>query len=150
MPSTTRAALPFLDPPPARQLDEARRLLAELSALEVALAGSSAGSRLTDLGRQMLAMPLLRCLARMAAARRPHRTRCARLPARRLLDERDVLRGRPDEVPADVAVRLRLLTDDHLRHPLADGLVLATVRRRAGELGAAGRASRRSGSSGST
>ncbi len=131
--------LPFLDPPPARQLDEARRLLVELGALEVSsAAGSSAGSRLTDLGRQMLAMPLHPRLARMVvgAVEIGHGALACLLAA--LLDERDVLRGRPDDVPADVAVRLRLLTDDHLRHPLADGRALATVRRRARRAGAPG------------
>jgi ATP-dependent helicase HrpB len=120
------ARLPFLDPPPARQLEEARRLLEELDALD--------GSRLTDVGRSMLAMPLHPRLARMVVGAEAvgHGALACLLAA--LLDERDVLRGRPDEVPTDVAVRLQLLADDQRRHPLADGRALATVRRRASEL----------------
>ena len=38
-----------------------------------------------------------------------------------LLEDRDVLRGRPDDLPADVGVRLALLDDPGARHPLADG-----------------------------
>jgi ATP-dependent helicase HrpB len=118
--------LPFLDPPPARQLDEARQLLVELGALT--------GSRLTGLGRSMLAMPLHPRLARMVsgADQLGHGALACVLAA--LLDERDVLRGRPDEVPTDVAVRVQLLTDVDRHHPLADRRALATVRRRAREL----------------
>jgi ATP-dependent helicase HrpB len=119
--------LPFLDPPPARALEEGRRLLASLGALD-------AGGRPTDVGRAMADLPLHPRLARMvvgAVAAGRGATACA-LAA--LLEERDVLRGRPDEVDTDVAVRLRLLVDREARHPLADGAAVAAARRRAADL----------------
>jgi ATP-dependent helicase HrpB len=51
-----------------------------------------------------------------------------------LLEERDVLRGRPDGIETDVAARLRLLVDREARHPQADGPAVAAARRRAGDL----------------
>ncbi len=45
-----------------------------------------------------------------------------------------MLRGRPDERPSDVAVRLALLTDAGRRHPLADGRALRRARDRAADL----------------
>ena len=63
-------------------------------------------------------MPLHPRLARMVvgAVEIGHGALACLLAA--LLDERDVLRGRPDDVPADVAVRLRLLTDDAPAPPI--------------------------------
>ena len=52
----------------------------------------------------------------------------------RLLEDRDVFRGRPDEIETDVATRLRLLLDRNVRHPQADGGAVAAARRRASEL----------------
>ncbi len=123
------ADLPFLDPPPARALDEARRLLADLGALDAA-------GRVTAAGRAMVALPLHPRLARMVLAARergPSEAWLACLLAA-LLEDRDVLRGRPDERPADVAVRLALLTDAGRRHPLADGRALRRARDRAADL----------------
>lgn len=132
-------ALPFLDPPPERALDEGRRLLAFLGALDTE-------GRPTTAGRRMAELPLHPRLARMvvgtadqsdeltvAAALFGGRggTACA-LAA--LLEERDILRGRPDEIETDVAVRLRLLLDRDARHPQADGQSIAAARRRATEL----------------
>ena len=119
--------LPFLDPPPARALEEGRRLLVFLGALD-------AGGRPTDAGQAMAELPLHPRLARMvigAVAAGRGGTACA-LAA--LLEDRDVLRGRPDEIETDVAVRLRLLVDRGARHPQADGAAVATARRRAAEL----------------
>jgi ATP-dependent helicase HrpB len=120
-------ALPFLDPPPARALEEGRRLLVSLGALD-------ADGRPTAAGRAMAELPLHPRLARMvvgAVAAGRGGTACA-LAA--LLEERDVLRGRPDEIETDVAVRLWLLVDRDVRHPQADGPAVAAARRRAGEL----------------
>lgn len=121
------AALPFLDPPPARSLEEGRRLLTFLGALD-------ADGRPTGVGRRMAELPLHPRLARMvvgAVELGRGGTACA-LAA--LLEERDVLRGRPDEIEADVAVRLWLLVDRDVRHPLADGGAVGAARRRAAEL----------------
>jgi len=120
-------ALPFLDPPPARALEEGRRLLASLGALD-------ADGRPTGVGRAMAELPLHPRLARMvvgAGGAGRGGTACA-LAA--LLEERDVLRGRPEELDTDVGVRLRLLLDREARHPLADGPALAAARRRAADL----------------
>ena len=120
-------ALPFLDPPPGRALEEGRRLLTSLGALD-------ADGRPTGAGRSMAELPLHPRLARMvvgAVAAGRGGTACA-LAA--LLEERDVLRGRPDEIETDVAVRLWLLVDRDIRHPRADGAAVAAARRRAGEL----------------
>jgi ATP-dependent helicase HrpB len=51
-----------------------------------------------------------------------------------LLEDRDVLRGRPDDIETDMATRLRLLVDRVARHPQADGAALSAARRRAIEL----------------
>ena len=134
-------ALPFLDPPPARALEEARRLLTFLGALDT-------DGRPTSAGRQMADLPLDPRLARMVVgtvAADSHEptaasilfaglggTACA-LAA--LLEDRDILRGRPDEIETDVAVRLRLLFDREARHSQADGQAIAAARRRASELG---------------
>jgi ATP-dependent helicase HrpB len=119
-------ALPFLDPPPSRALEEGRRLLTFLGALD-------AGGRPTAIGRAMAELPLHPRLARMVvgAAVGGGGTACA-LAA--LLEDRDVLRGRPDEIETDVAIRLRLLLDRNARHPQADGGAVAAARRRATEL----------------
>ena len=119
--------LPFLDPPPARALEEGRRLLTFLGALD-------ADGRPTAAGRAMAELPLHPRLARMvvgAVAAGRGGSACA-LAA--LLEDRDVLRGRPDEIETDVAVRLWLLVDRDVRHPQADGAAVAAARRRAGEL----------------
>ena len=119
--------LPFLDPPPARALEEGRRLLTFLGALD-------GEGRPTPAGRAMAELPLhprLACMVVGAVAAGRGGTACA-LAA--LLEERDVLRGRPDEVETDVAVRLWLLLDRDVRHPQADGAAVAAARRRAGEL----------------
>lgn len=77
---------PFLTPPPAPALAEARALLAELGALDTA-------GRLTDHGRAMAAAPLHPRLAHMLIA--GGGARAATLAA--LLAERDPMRGRdPD------------------------------------------------------
>jgi ATP-dependent helicase HrpB len=82
----------------------------------------------------MAELPLHPRLARMvvgAVAAGRGGTACA-LAA--LLEDRDVLRGRPDEIETDVATRLRLLLDRNARHPQADGGAVAGARRRSSEL----------------
>jgi len=120
--------LAFLDPPPPGALDEAHLLLVELGAID-------SEHRVTAAGRTMAALPVHPRLAHMiteATHRGLGSTACA-LAA--LLEERDVLRGRPDELPADVAERVRLITRPDATHPSADRSALQLVRRRAEELG---------------
>jgi len=124
---TEIGSLPFLDPPPPRALEEGRRLLTFLGGLDI-------DGRPSAAGREMAELPLHPRLARMvvgAVAADRGGTACA-LAA--LLEDRDVLRGRPDEIETDVATRLRLLFDRDARHPQADGGAVAAARRRASEL----------------
>jgi ATP-dependent helicase HrpB len=95
------AALPFLDPPPGRAMQSAHQLLRSLDALD------DAGA-ITELGRTMLELPLHPRLARMVAASAPADQPLACVVAA-IVDERDVLRGRTDELPSDVAVRVELV-----------------------------------------
>ncbi len=120
------AALAFLDPPPARALDEARSLLAGLAAV-------GPDGRPTALGRAMAELPLHPRLARMVAgaAAADGWTACI-LAA--LLEDRDVLRGRPDELPVDVAERVRLIADPAARHPRAEPGPVRSAARRAAEV----------------
>jgi len=93
-------SLPFLDPPPEGALTEARRLLESLGALE--------GGRPTPLGEAMVALPLHPRLARMVAV---DGTFLACVLAA-LVDERDVFAGRPDELPADLGHRVRVVVGE--------------------------------------
>lgn len=71
---TDPARLPFLDPPPAPALAEARKLLTDLGAIE-------ADGRLTDTGRALRALPLPPRLARMIVAAAEESPQAARLAA---------------------------------------------------------------------
>ncbi len=51
-----------------------------------------------------------------------------------MLEERDVLRGHPDDVPTDAAERLRVVADPDARHPLADRGAARRAHRRAVQL----------------
>ena len=119
--------LSFLDPPPRRALEEARSLLAALGAVDDS-------GRPTAGGRAMAELPLHPRLARMvtgAAATGARWTACI-LAA--LLEDRDVLRGRPDELPTDVSERVVLIADPARRHPRAEPAAVRAAARRAGEL----------------
>ncbi|HLM63710.1 MAG TPA: ATP-dependent helicase HrpB [Acidimicrobiales bacterium] len=124
---TDPADLPFLDPPPPRGLDEARRLLADLGALD-------ADGAPTEVGRAVVRLPLHPRLGRMVLAARQRGSGWLGCVLAALLEDRDVLRGRPDEVPTDVSVRLALLDDPGRRHPLADGRALRRARERARDI----------------
>ncbi|MBI5089650.1 MAG: ATP-dependent helicase HrpB, partial [Actinobacteria bacterium] len=95
------ADLPFLDPPPAKAMQAARQLLRVLDAVDD-------DGAITELGRAMLELPLHPRLARMVAASTPGDRGLACVVAA-IVDERDVLRGRADDLPSDVAVRVELV-----------------------------------------
>jgi ATP-dependent helicase HrpB len=121
--------LRFIDPPPPRALQHAQELLRTLDALD-------AGGLPTPMGRSMLALPLHPRLARMVVAA-PESDRGLACVIAAILDERDVLRGRADELPADLALRVRVVCgQDH--HERADRRDVARVRDRAADI--AGRA----------
>ena len=104
----------LLDQPPKRTLDEARDLLGRLGAV-------AADGSITATGRAMADLPLHPRLAHMVVVE-PTWTACV---IAALLEERDILRGPPDEQPADIAVRLELV---------ASGRAPGHVIRRAGDL----------------
>ena len=117
--------LQFIDQPPARALQHAHELLRRLGALD------SAG-RPTPTGRTMLALPLHPRLARMVVGAAKDDAALACLIAA-ILDERDVLRGRADELPADLALRVRVACG-HEHHDRADRRDVARVRDRAADI----------------
>ena len=119
--------LAWLDPPPARTLAQARELLRSLDALD-------AENGLTAGGRAMLDLPLHPRLAHMVAVGTEAEQGALACVLATLADERDVLRGPPDQVPVDVAVRVQLVADRSARHPAADGRAVAAVRTRSEDL----------------
>ena len=114
--------LAFIDRPPAKAFAAARTLLGELGALDHR-------GLLTDLGRQMLGLPVHPRLARMIAAS-PTPLACV-LAA--IVDERDVLRGRYDDVPADIAIRVSLVAGT-ASHDQADRGAVERLRDRAADI----------------
>lgn len=113
-------ALP--DPVPSRTWKEGLALLRLLGALDES-------DRLTALGRRMVELPLHPRLARIVAAT-PTATACL---VAAIVDDRDVLRGRVDELPADLSHRVAVAAglDDDRR---ADRGAVQRLRRRADDL----------------
>ena len=96
--------LSFIDAPPTATLQQARELLTMLGALD-------SEGRLTDSGRRLIDIPVHPRLAHMIAeSSRDDRALACAIAA--LLDDRDVMRGRPDDVPIDIALRLQIACGD--------------------------------------
>ena len=114
--------LRFIDAPPAGALAQARELLVDLHAID-------ADGSITLLGRTMLGLPVHPRLARMVAVDRSPLS-CA---IATLVEERDVLRGRPDDLPADLALRIGALTGQR-GHDAADRGAVHRLRERAADL----------------
>ena len=108
--------LAFPTPPPSRAVRAGEQLLHELGALD-------ADGRVTDTGRRMLGLPVHPRLARMLVAE-PTSLGCALAV---LIDERDLLRGRPDDLPSDLSLRLRVLTGSE-GHDRADRAAVRRLR----------------------
>jgi ATP-dependent helicase HrpB len=124
---TDPATLPMLDAVPTQAWKEAGQVLHMLGALDV-------DEMITERGRRLSELPLhprLGAIVVTGVERGIGAMGCA-LAA--LIDERDVLRGRPVEVPADLGLRLDLLTDRNRGHALASGRSLQLVRARANDL----------------
>lgn len=119
------ASLPFLDQPPAKTFAAGRQLLELLGALD------QSGS-LTETGRAMATLPLHPRLARMVVDGGADQQLACIVAA--LVDDRDVLRGHPDDVPVDLALRVRLIADPTVSHPAALGRSLQRVRSNAADL----------------
>ncbi len=114
--------LVFIDAPPTAALAQARELLTDLMAID-------ASGALTELGHSMLALPVHPRLARMVAI---ERSALACIVAT-IVDERDLFRGRPDELPVDLALRVAVVSGS-AGHDLADRGAVHRVRDRAREL----------------
>ena len=117
--------LRWADTPPARTLQQGTELLQRLGALDD-------DGRITDRGRHMLALPLHPRLACMVDAA-PQRDRGLACVVAALLDERDVFRGRPDDLPADLSLRVAVVCGRQ-HHDAADRRDVSRVRNRSLDL----------------
>ena len=118
--------VPLVEPPPPGPLAQAEALLQLLGATDDR-------GRPTERGRAMAALPVHPRLAAMvlAGVERGAGGTAAVLAA--LLEERDVVRGRPEERPADLAARVTAVLDGATDLPV-DRSAVRTVRRRAEQL----------------
>jgi ATP-dependent helicase HrpB len=114
--------LSFVTPPPRKALRAGEALLLDLEALD-------GDGRITGVGRRMLGLPVHPRLARMLVAE-PTPLGCALAV---LIDERDMLRGRLDDLPADLSLRLRVLAGRE-GHDQADRRTVQRLRDRADDL----------------
>lgn len=114
--------LGFIDPPPAGAIAQARELLADLHAIDE-------NGSITPLGRAMLGLPVHPRLARMVAV--DHSPLACVIAT--LVEERDIFRGRPDDVPADLALRIDALTGRR-GHDAADRGAIRRLRERSADL----------------
>ncbi len=116
--------LRWADRPPSRTLQQGVELLERLGALDP-------NGRPTERGRRMLSLPLHPRLACMVDAAPPidHGLACV---VAALLDERDIFRGRPDDLPADLALRVAVIGGQH--HDLADRRDVRRVLERSSDL----------------
>ncbi len=121
---TDPSQLRWLDVPPTAAWNEAVTLLQLLGGLD-------ASGTITDLGNAMVDLPLHPRLARMVAGAGTHRWLACILAA--LVDERDVLGGRRDEVPVDLSLRVRIV-DGLRKHPLMRVGTVDAVRRAASDI----------------
>lgn len=114
--------LAFITPPPRKAMRAATELLSDLGAID-------GEGRPTEIGRRMLGLPVHPRLARMLVAE-PSPLGCALAV---LIDERDVLRGRPDDLPADLSLRLLVLAGRG-GHDQADRGAVRRLRDRSADL----------------
>ncbi len=122
---TTELAL--LDQPTPRSWADSGDVLAMLGAID-------GDGTITSWGRELNRLPLHPRLGAVVLAGRNHNLGYMACVAAALVDERDVLRGRPSELPSDLALRVGLVTDSTRRHGQASGRSIARVRDRARDL----------------
>ena len=116
--------LSWADPPPTRTLQQGVELLKGLRALDE-------DGHITSTGRRMLQLPLHPRLAHMVVEAAPSDLALACVIGT-LIDERDILRGRPDELPADLSLRVAVVRGQY--HDRADDRDVRRMRDRAGDL----------------
>ena len=119
---TPASELRFITPPPRKALAAAEELLRTLDAIDER-------GLITEIGRSMLRSPVHPRLARMLVAE-PTPLGCVLAV---LIDERDVIRGRHDELPSDLALRVRLVAGRG-SHDQADRRTVQRLRDRAADL----------------
>ncbi|MFT5530951.1 MAG: ATP-dependent helicase HrpB [Candidatus Poriferisodalaceae bacterium] len=124
---TDPASLSFLDQPPARAFNEGRALLKELGALDESF-------QMTDLGRAMHDLPMHPRLARSVIAALEMGRGATGCHLAALLEDRDVFRGRPSDLPADITDRLRVMTGEITTHRSADRGAVRRARKRSSDL----------------
>ncbi|MGY9074182.1 MAG: ATP-dependent helicase HrpB [Acidimicrobiales bacterium] len=98
------AQLRFLDQPPERAFDEGRRLLFDLGAL-------TENGHITDLGRAMHDLPMHPRLSRTVMASIEMGFGAVGCHLAALLEDRDIMRGRPGDLSADLSDRLHVLSE---------------------------------------
>lgn len=118
------AAMRFLTAPDPDRWRHAVGLLSRLGALDTE-------GQATDIGRSMAALPVHPRLARTIVGARHPWLACV---AAAVLDDRDVLRGRPAELSPDLATRVELVLDPELEHEQADARAVRRARDRARQL----------------
>ena len=116
--------VPFLTRPGEPSWQAAVELLQRLGAID------SQGVA-TDAGYRMAELPVHPRLARCIVGARHPWLACV---AAAVLDDRDVLRGRPSDLPLDLSSRVDLVLDPEADHPAADRRALRQVRDRAHQL----------------
>ena len=121
------ADLRLLDAPPRAAIDEAFEILTQLGAVD-------SSRRITDAGRAMLALPLHPRLAAMVVSVKDGPLGWPAIVLASLLEERDVIGGRPSERPVDLWTRVQLIVDEGHRVPDAQIATIRHVRRRARQL----------------
>jgi ATP-dependent helicase HrpB len=119
--------LALLDRPPEPAVLEARDLLREAGAIDAEGAPTRSGRVMADLPLH----PRLASVVLTAVERGEGWTGCL---IAAVLEERDIMRGRLDDRPTDLTVRLQLVNDPDRDHPAADRDSRSRVRRRARDL----------------
>lgn len=123
---TPAAELDFPDQPPPRTLAQGAELLQLLGAFDETNA-------ITATGRAMLNVPAHPRLARMVVDAHDPGDQSLACVVAALLDDRDILRGRADDLPADLALRLRVVIGTD-RHERADRGAVDRLLRRARDI----------------
>ena len=119
--------LALLDQPDESSLATARALLVSLGAFDDA-------GRVTAKGRAMTGFPLHPRLASMIVDATSGPDGWLACVAAAILEAGDIIGGRPDDVPADLGLRIALVVERDRHHPQAAGHNIAQVRKDARDL----------------